>query len=91
MEEYAGGIQITFLKRGNVTDNVTDNVTENRRRNIFNRIKENNRISIDQLAEILKVTRRTIIRDLEILKKQNFIKRTGPAKGGHWEVMEMKK
>jgi ATP-dependent DNA helicase RecG len=71
----------------NVTKDVTENVTENRIVIILNEINLNNKISIDQLAKILKVTRRTIIRDLELLKKQYVIKRIGPDKGGHWEVI----
>jgi predicted HTH transcriptional regulator len=43
-------------------------------------------ISIDQLAEKLNVTRRTIIRDIEKLKKAGVIKRVGPDKGGYWEI-----
>ncbi len=87
IEEYAGGIQFTFLKKSKVVENVTDNVTDNRIKVILNEINLNNKISIDQLAKILKVTRRTIIRDLELLKKQNVLKRIGPDKGGHWEAV----
>jgi ATP-dependent DNA helicase RecG len=75
------------LKSNLNSDNVTDNVTDNRAINIIKEISLNNKISIDQLAEILKVTRRTVIRDLEILKTQNIIKRIGPDKGGYWEVI----
>ncbi len=68
-----------------VTENVTD-VTENRVKLILDEILVNNRISIDQLARLLKVTRRTILRDLKSLKEKKVIKRIGPDKGGHWEV-----
>ena len=70
----------------NVTENVTGNVTENRINGILNEINLNSKISIDRLAIILKVTRRTIIRDLDQLKKQKVLKRVGPDKGGHWEI-----
>ena len=72
----------------NVTDNVTDNVAKKRSNLIVNEIRLNNLISIDQLAKKLKVTRRTIIRDIEKMKNQNLISRIGPDKGGHWEIPE---
>jgi len=86
-EEIFNGFKVTLFK---TKSNVTDNVTDNRTINILNKINLNNKISIDQLAEILKVTRRTIIRDLEILKNQNVIKRIGPDKGGYWEIIKLK-
>jgi len=72
----------------NVTDNVTENVTEKRHIDILAQMKRNNRITLDQLAATIKVTRRTIIRDIEKLKKEGKLKRIGPAKGGHWEISQ---
>jgi ATP-dependent DNA helicase RecG len=79
------GFMVTIFEKEK--EDVTEKVTEKRIVIILNEIKLNNKISIDQLAGILKVTRRTILRDLELLKKQNVIKRIGPDKGGHWAVM----
>ena len=39
------------------------------------------------MAEKLNVTKRTILRDIEKLKKQNKIKRTGSNKDGQWEAI----
>jgi ATP-dependent DNA helicase RecG len=93
---YSGSDKVSFLEEdffvvnvpltNDVTENVTENVTKNRSSSIVTEIKLNNNISIDQLAEKLKVSKRTIIRDIEKLKKQNKIARIGPVKGGHWEV-----
>lgn len=93
---YSGSDKVSFLEEDifvvnvpltvDVTENVTENVTEKRSSSIVTEIKLNNNISIDQLAEKLKVSKRTIIRDIEKLKKQNKIARIGPVKGGHWEV-----
>ena len=47
-----------------------------------------NRLLVDLLARALNVTKRTIIRDLEKMKNSGQIKRIGPAKGGHWEVIK---
>lgn len=48
-----------------------------------------NKISTTQLAENLKVTRRTVHRDLEKLKEKGLIERVGPDKGGYWKVKDL--
>lgn len=74
----------------NVTDNVTD-VTENvtdRSAEILKLIKENKNISTEEIAKRCKMTKRTILRDLALLKEKNMIKRIGTSKTGHWEVIK---
>ena len=71
-----------------VTDNVTDNVTDKRLISIINYISKNVRVSTNELAQLLNVTKRTILRDIEKLKKQNKIKRIGNEKTGYWEVVK---
>ena len=43
----------------NVSENVTENVTENRRSHIVSILQENPKITTTELAEMLKITRRT--------------------------------
>ena len=43
-----------------------------------------------QIAEILKVTERTIKRHITNLKKQNKIVRIGGRKSGFWEIVDKK-
>jgi ATP-dependent DNA helicase RecG len=71
-----------------VTDNVTDNVTDSRKNQIIKMIHENNQITMTQLAKELFVTKMTIVRDIARLKEDKIIKRIGPAKGGHWEIIQ---
>jgi len=70
----------------NVPDNVPDNVPNNRQMIILQLIQNNKQILLKELAEMLKVSTRTIRRDIEKLKQMNKLKRIGPAKGGHWEI-----
>ena len=87
LEEYAGGIQVTFLKSstGTVGKSVEKSVEK-----IITLMDENPYITQKELslARALNVTKRTIIRDLEKMKNSGQIKRIGPAKGGHWEVIK---
>jgi len=34
----------------------------------------------------MKVTKRTILRDIEKLKRENLLERIGSEKGGYWKV-----
>jgi len=51
-------------------------------------ILENPEITIPELAGRLKRTERTIERLINRLKTDDVIKRIGPAKGRHWEVLK---
>jgi len=66
---------------GNVTDNVTD-----RKQLIIFEIAANNKITTVALATKLKVTKRTILREIELLKKDGILKRDGNEKTGSWVI-----
>jgi ATP-dependent DNA helicase RecG len=71
----------------NVTDNVTDNVTNivtDRKDQIIILIKENNSISTSEIANKLNVSKRTILREIDLLKIAGIIKREGKEKTGYW-------
>lgn len=72
----------------NITENVTENVTENRLLLILEEMKKNTSITTTDLAQIFHVTRRTIHRDIDLLKQKGRLTRIGPDKGGHWQVNE---
>ena len=70
-----------------------------RQAKIINRMKETGKLNTlgnvlenfletsASLASYLGVNERTIRRDLQVLQKQGIIRRVGPVKGGHWEVI----
>ena len=81
-----------------VTDNVTDgtdNGTDNahtykdandRRKRLVDIIRTNAKVSIFELAKLVGVSRRTILRDIEILKTEGKLQRVGSEKAGHWII-----
>ena len=94
IEEVFNGFRIILHKEkqinpnvGNVADNVTDNVTDKRLKFILDLIKQNSQITTSEIAEKSKVTKRTVLRDIEKLKKQNKIQRAGTEKKGIWILM----
>ena len=58
-----------------------------RQQKILDLIKENPTISAAQMSVMVSVKKRTIERELAILKKQGFINRVGSAKTGHWKII----
>ena len=69
---------------GDKSDNVTD-VTD-RQHAIIDLVKEHTNITTTQMAERLGVTKRTILRDIEVLKEKGLIIRVGSEKTGYWEL-----
>jgi DeoR/GlpR family transcriptional regulator of sugar metabolism len=55
---------------------------------ILNAIRQNGEITIPELALLIGVTERSIERNIRQLQDDGRLRRVGPAKGGHWEVVE---
>ena len=73
----------------NVGVNVQENVQEKSRTDlILDVIRENNAVSLKELAQKIGVASKTIQRDLGRLKSENVIRRIGPDKGGYWQIMK---
>ena len=88
----------------NVTESTDDNYLQltERQRNIIDRLIETGKLRVSDnvlenaletsasLAKHLSVFERTIRRDLASLQSLGIIRRVGPDKGGHWEVIPQK-
>lgn len=74
---------VSGMRRESVGD-----ASEKTSEKIISLIKDDALITIERLAEHCGVTTRSIERNLKKLQQRNIIKRVGPDKGGHWEVME---
>lgn len=58
---------------------------------IISSLRNNPHVSQKQLAENTGLTRRGIEWNLQQLKAKGIIRRIGPDKGGHWEVIDENK
>lgn len=72
---------------GQVTDKVTDKVT-GKSRIIIDHFKTNPKTTIPELMQVLSMSDAGVRKILRLMKKDGFIRRVGPNKGGHWEVVE---
>jgi predicted HTH transcriptional regulator len=68
----------------NDTENVALNDTE---KLIIKEMKKNPSITYDTLEKIIGKSRRTIIRQVNMLKEKKIIKRIGSDKKGYWEII----
>ena len=61
---------------------------EKSKEKIMRFISENPQITTNQLAELTNLSIAGVEKNLRRLKEQNLIRRVGPDKGGHWEVIK---
>lgn len=54
---------------------------------ILDLITENNLITIPEMASLIKVTERSIERNIQKLQAEGMLKREGGAKGGYWKIL----
>ena len=79
-----------FQKVGErVGEKVGEKLTENRQK-IINYMLQNNNVSAKELAELVGISQRKMEKNISWLKEKGLIKRIGPDKGGHWEIMNGK-
>lgn len=55
---------------------------------ILELIKENSNISTEQMGTQLGITKRAVIKQTNKLQEEGKLRRVGPAKGGHWEILD---
>ncbi len=51
-------------------------------------VRQNPQVTIPELSAQIGVTARSIERNLQKLQDEKRLLRIGPAKGGHWQVVE---
>ncbi len=49
-------------------------------------MRENDKVTFSELSYIVGISEVSIHRNVRVLRKDNVLKRVGPANGGHWEV-----
>ncbi|MEI6696958.1 MAG: winged helix-turn-helix transcriptional regulator [Bacteroidota bacterium] len=66
-------------------DKVGDNLTENQQQ-ILQSMTVQPSITANELANIVKISKRKIEENIAKLKQKGIIQRIGPDKGGYWKV-----
>jgi predicted HTH transcriptional regulator len=55
---------------------------------ILDLMRGDSQITIPEIAQDIGITERSVERSIQKMQREDLIKRIGPAKGGHWEVVE---
>ena len=50
-------------------------------------VRQTPHVTIPDLAALIGVTERSVERNLQKLQNEGLLRRIGPAKGGHWEIL----
>ena len=85
--KFTDAFWITIHSNIDDTDNDTDNDTD-RKDSILSFIQKDPKITINEIAKRLMVSKSTILRDIKKLKADNRLKRKGSEKKGSWEIIE---
>lgn len=96
--ETKAPLENTPYDTSNVGSNVGSNVVSQRNRElserqllIFSQIEHNNYVTIDRMSQALKVTRRTIDRELAVLRKLGYIVKATKDNKSPWLVLKRPK
>ena len=55
---------------------------------IVRSMKDNPKVTGSELAKRLRLSTTAIEKNIHFLKTKRYVKRVGPAKGGHWKVVQ---
>ena len=66
---------------------VTEKTSEKTSEKIIAEMRQNPEVTIAELSTLVGVTGRSIERNIQTLQNKGRVRRVGPDKGGHWEVL----
>ena len=97
-ENFQHGFMVTVFAKKVVDSIISKNELENelenesslREKNIIQLISRNSRITQKQLSKEIGITPQNIRIYISKLKQKGILRRIGPDKGGHWEVISEK-
>lgn len=78
--------EIEKSKMAGLVDRLVQGLAENQQK-ILKLTVDNAKISKRELAKKLHISTTAVDKNITSLKKKKLLKRVGPAKGGHWEVL----
>lgn len=88
-DKFRKGVERSEKKVGErVGVKVGEKLTANRQK-IINHMLQNKTISAKELSELVGISQRKIEENISWLKEKGLIKRIGPDKGGHWEIVDI--
>jgi len=81
----SGGFKITFYAVDKIEISVSGSQKSSQK--IITLMKENQNITINELAQIIGISDRAVKKNIYILKQQNRISRIGSDRAGYWKII----
>ncbi len=81
MREEMNGFLLVIHKYGEASEKTSEKILQ--------LISKNPDTTIAEIANFLNLTTRAVEKQIKKLQENNRLKRIGPAKGGHWEVVKL--
>ena len=69
-----------------ISSQETEKSSQKSSQKIMDLIRENNKVTTQEMADTLDISRRAVAKQIAHLQQKGFIRRVGPDKGGHWEI-----
>ena len=100
IENFCGGVRVSiertvFVKLsvsgqtgGQTSGQTTQKSVQKSVQKIVDFISENPNITTQEMANLLGINRSIVARHIKTLQEKGIIRRVGPDKGGHWEIIE---
>ena len=85
---YPEDIMIKFVALNTDTNTDTNTNTIFKIEKLLEYLKENPKATQKGLSEYFNVTKRTIERNMNILKKEKFVERVGNNRSGYWKILK---
>ena len=80
-------IERTVFVKLSVSDQTSGRTTQKSVQKIVDFISENPNITTQEMANLLGINRSIVARHIKTLQEKGIIRRVGPDKGGHWEIV----
>lgn len=74
--------------RGETMEKGSEKSSEKSSEKIIDIIKQSPKISAKEISIVLGISSRGVEKQIKNLREQGILRRIGPDKGGHWEVVE---
>ena len=96
VENFCGGVRVTIERTVFVKLSVSDQTSgrttqksvQKSVQKIVDFLSENPNITTQEMANLLGINRSIVARHIKTLQEKGIIRRVGPDKGGHWEIIE---
>ena len=88
VENQFGGTSIYIQRETEAQETSEKSTLKGTSKKIVDIVENNPCVTIAQVAELLQMNIRGIAKHFQRLQQQGILRRIGPDKGGHWEIVQ---